>query len=79
MDYKKENERLKNKIIELQAEIIRLKNGVIPRAKEIKIIEREIIREKDWEPWKYPTNTFPRYMPPTTGDPMPMDEYITIC
>jgi len=72
----KENQRLKDQIIELQAEIIRLKDQVGKR--ETKIIEKEIIRERDYPPIPYP------YYPTITyGDgtanPFPEDLYTVIC
>lgn len=65
----KENRELKNEIIELQAQIIRLR--YVPM--EIKVIEREIIKEKpDVSPYL-------PYHEPTTGDPLPPPTNFTIC
>lgn len=60
-----ENKELKNKIIELQAEIIRLRyNNICPiKTKEV----------SPFEPY------YPSY-PPTTGDPLPGSPgYYTVC
>jgi len=75
----KENQELKDKIIELQSEIIRLKNELGKQTiKETKIIEKEIIREKD-----YPYIPYPYYPIVTYGDgtanPFPGDMYKVIC
>ena len=50
-----ENTRLKDKIIELQQEIIRLKTKLAEKqaVKETKVIEREIIRERDYPSYPY--------------------------
>jgi len=53
----KENRELKNKVIELQNEIIKLKDELLLKqiVKETKIIEKEVIREKqDYPYFPYP-------------------------
>lgn len=63
----RENGELKDRIIELQSAIIRLKTVYTP-TKEIKIIEREIVRERDVSPFEPYYSIYPSYY---TGDPLP--------
>jgi len=67
----RENRELKDKIIELQSEIIRLRAVYTP-TKEVKIIEREIIREKDVSPYTPYYPYYPEYY--YTGDPLPLSD-----
>ncbi|MBW1973929.1 MAG: hypothetical protein JRI44_14010 [Deltaproteobacteria bacterium] len=73
-----ENRKLKDEIIELQKEIIRLKTGLAEKqaVKETKIVEREIIRERDYP--SYPYYPIISYKD-DTGTPLPDDLYKIVC